>query len=1085
VRRTYPDEALVFDTETLPGPAQKLRVLVWRLYRDRAGDPAAPTCIEEGIAYPDGMATERPADFQLLQEYAAARRADVAPGFWPGLRCEPLSWWLERRLYLYGYGHRDRCTIVGFNLFFDLGRIAQYWAPATGNYRGGYSLGFWGALDRNGKWHDRKHRGRLRVRAIDPRRTMFRWAVRTRNDPDPERGPGRFVDLRTLAFALTDRPFTLEKACEAFGDPYTKAEVDYAEMTPELLDYAREDVRHTAALYRNCLAELDRHEGIALEPHRLYSPATVGARYLEAMGLRRPLVKFTGLTGHQFGWDQPGRPPSSISSDEARGNLDPEVLGWAMSAFYGGRAEARIVRTHVPVVLVDFTSMYPSVNALLGTWELLRAYRLKPIDVTTKVRELLSDPDLLDRCLTPLLWRQLSVTLVELEPDGDVLPVRARYDPAGHDYGIGVNPHHYDGRLWYALPDVVAAVLLSPLERGTVKHPRITRAVRLTPDGVQPDLAAVRLRGGRLIDPHRDDPFVAMIEERHRVKNDPDVDEEERARLDLFLKITANATAYGVLARFDRREQSKPTPVSVYGPDSEPLETSCSNPEDPGPFCFPPIAASITAAARLMLALLERIIRDAGGTYAFCDTDSMAIVASEKGGTLASPGSADADRICALSWSDVDRALARFELLNPYNRELIASVWKVELDSRTTPLWCYAISAKRYCLYRDDESGNTEVAAAVDTTENSGHDQQRETEDQLDDWSEHGLGLYLDPSSIDQDRPRRDHKGRRLWVAEAWRWILDDAHGLKPELPAWASSYALARFTVSNPRIERWFTGYNASQPPGEHIRPGSFGILAHPLPLAAALTAAPTAPYESDPTRWASLPWYDRRTGKPVRVTAPDTDDDPERRADRLARGEIPIQLLRDTLSQHRHHPELKSLAPDGGPAGRTSSGQLGRRPVRSSPAETELTGKEGNRLEERLTGAITDPSDYRTDYGKRVQSWTLVLTVLKELGAERVAALTRFSRSAVYAVLAGAQPRARNARTYEDAAVAHARERLRAAGLEAPDAPAATLALYLAHRESEAGRRCLQCGKRLPDDRRVDAKFCSDRCRTAAARA
>ena len=45
-----------------------------------------------------------------------------------------------------------------------------------------------------------------------------------------------------------------------------------------------------------------------------------------------------------------------------------EVLGYAMNAFFGGRAECRIRRTPLPVVYTDFTSMYPTVNALLGNW---------------------------------------------------------------------------------------------------------------------------------------------------------------------------------------------------------------------------------------------------------------------------------------------------------------------------------------------------------------------------------------------------------------------------------------------------------------------------------------------------------------------------------------------------------------------------------------------------------------------------------------------------------------------------------------------------------------------------------------------
>jgi hypothetical protein len=37
--------------------------------------------------------------------------------------------------------------------------------------------------------------------------------------------------------------------------------------------------------------------------------------------------------------------------------VDPEVAGWGMAAFYGGRSECRIRNTDVPVVYVDFASM--------------------------------------------------------------------------------------------------------------------------------------------------------------------------------------------------------------------------------------------------------------------------------------------------------------------------------------------------------------------------------------------------------------------------------------------------------------------------------------------------------------------------------------------------------------------------------------------------------------------------------------------------------------------------------------------------------------------------------------------------------
>jgi hypothetical protein len=1083
-QRVYPHEALVFDTETLPGPAQQLRFLVWRFYRDPPGTEPGVVCIEEGIAYPDDLPTTAPADWKRLQRYTSTRTADVAAGFAPALRLEPVSWWLDERLYRYGWAHRDRCAVVGFNLLFDLGRVASYWGEAGGFYRGGFSLGLWGGFDATGKWHERMYRPRLRAKALDPRRTLFGWATRMRKDPDEPRGGGRFVDLRTLAFALTDRSHTLESASTAFGDPYEKRDVDYTRLSDRLLDYALDDIRHTSVLYRNCHAELARHDGVRLEPHRLYSPATVGTQYLEAFGLRRPLAKFTALTAQELGWDEPGTKESAIADDEPRGNLDPAILGYAMSAFYGGRAEARIVRTELPIVLVDFTSMYPSVNALLGTWPLLCADRLTVRDVTKATRQLVADPDLLDRCLTPDLWRDVGVTLVEIEPDGDLLPTRAHYDPAGADYTIALNPLTYQGRLWYMLPDVLAATILNPTQ-GKTTGPRIVRALRLEAEGVQEGLGPVALRGGERIDPASDDPFVRMIEERQRVLADETLSKEERDRLQLFLKITANATAYGVLARFDRREPGRDKQVTVYGPDPEPVQRPIPAPEDPGPYCFPPVAAAITAAARLMLALLERLVRDAGGQYAFCDTDSMAIVATPRGRHIPCPTANSTDTIRALSFRDVDAIRARFQALNPYDPALVPTPWKVEADSMNRPLHCYVISAKRYCLYRDALE-EVEIVAAVDTSEEAAADTDRTAfDDQLADWSEHGLGLYLDPTSDDPDRPRRDDHGRRVWIAEAWQWILAGANGEQPPLPAWADRYALTRFTISSPHLEDWFKGYNQDRPWAEKIRPGSFGLIGHPTALTA--RALPTATYEPDPDRWPDLDWYDRRTGNPIHVTTLDPGDDPDQRAHTLQRGDTPIQRLHDTLTTYRHRPEPKSLDPTGGPAGPTSRGLLQRRPVTSSPTETELTGKEGNRLIERASGETTDPAEYRNTYGTRTELWSLVVDILREIGVPTIVAQTSFSRSAVYSVLNGATPRTDHARVYIELAAAQARARFAAWNVQAASELSRLLGQYTQERNErrENTRHCEWCTKPIPDDRRKDARFCSARCRQAAARA
>jgi hypothetical protein len=177
------------------------------------------------------------------------------------------------------------------------------------------------------------------------------------------------------------------------------------------------------------------------------------------------------------------------------------------------------------------------------------------------------------------------------------------------------------------------------------------------------------MRGEVWVDPRKENPFRAVIEQRQRVKHTDD-------RTQLFLKVFANAGSYGIFVQMDRQEtpKDKPEEVAVYGREGG-FSCRTTAPEDPGNFCFPPIGAVITAAARLMLALLERCVSDAGGTHAFADTDSMAIVASREGGLVPCEGGAHQldgrPAIRALSWSEVGAIVTRFEALNPYDRSAV------------------------------------------------------------------------------------------------------------------------------------------------------------------------------------------------------------------------------------------------------------------------------------------------------------------------------------------------------------------------------------------------------------------------------
>lgn len=233
-----------------------------------------------------------------------------------------------------------------------------------------------------------------------------------------------------------------------------------------------------------------------------------------------------------------------------------------------------------------------------------------------------------------------------------------------------------------------------------------------------------------------------------------------------------------------------------------------------------------------------------------------------------------------------------------------------------------------------------------------------------------------------------------MWITEVWEWIL----GQRSSLPAWSKEFALTRFTVSTARVSDWFRRYNQEQSAGGRVRPGSFGLLAHPSSMFRSLSGEvlPAAPYDRNPRQWPGLPWYDRRTGERLRVVAP-TGLSPEDWSD-LGEGLELVDSLADAVARYRLRPEHKSLASDGSRTHGESRGLLGRRPVLAAPVLTDLVGKEGNRVLERLTGEVTDVADYRNAYGSRGDRWSLLVRpVLREMGSTDVARRTGLSRSAV----------------------------------------------------------------------------------------
>src|SRR5712692_2472206 len=209
--------------------------------------------------------------------------------------------------------------------------------------------------------------------------------------------------------------------------------------------------------------------------------------------------------------------------------IPPKVHGIAMAAYYGGRAECRIRRWPVPVVRVDLKSEYPSVDALLGIWDVLTAERLTIDDPTEYVRALLAKVTL-DDLFQPAFWKQLNF-YARIIPEGDILPVRSVYDSKSGTCNIGLNALHWKQPTWVAGPDLIASVLWSG------RIPNVREAFRIVPHGKQRGLNPIKLRGAISVDPRKEDFFSRVIEYREQNKTDD--------RLQYFLKILANSTSYG------------------------------------------------------------------------------------------------------------------------------------------------------------------------------------------------------------------------------------------------------------------------------------------------------------------------------------------------------------------------------------------------------------------------------------------------------------------------------------------------------------------------------------------------------------
>jgi hypothetical protein len=956
---------LVIDTETRVDATQGLTFGSYQFIR--GGE-----CLEEGLFLAPDLPEQ---DRKILERYAAEHSADAANR---KLKLLTLQQFLKK---FYQAVYKGRCLLVGFNLPFDLSRLARNSAIARGRFAGGFSLGLWSYINDQGIECENRYRPRIAIKHIDGKRALKGFTARNGSDPadlipdgstngDPERGykfRGHFLDLRTLAFAQTDKGYSLASACEAFNVEHGKQSAErHGTVTGEYIDYNRRDVLATAELATKLLAEYDRHP-IGLQPTKAYSPASIGKSYLKAMGIQPILDR------------QPDFPKT--------------YLGYAQSAFFGGRTSAHIRKTPMPVVYTDFLSMYPTVNSLMGLWDFVTAREITIEHGQQEITEFLNKvtPDLL---FTRDAWKHL-VAFVQIIPDGDILPSRSKYSAASNDWQVGVNHIYSDAAnpsaLWYALPDVVASVIL------TGRVPKLVDAFRLKANGKAKELRSVRLRGAIDIDPRQKDFFRVVIEERKRLSGRTDISSSEKGRLDKALKVIANSASYGIYAEMIRQETDEKVDVVCHGIDPQPFNCKVNHPETPGKYCFTPFAALTTAAARLKLALLEHCVSEMGGTYAMEDTDSMAIVATERGGLISCPGGgntkANQPAINALSWKQVRDIATRFEALNPYDPDAVpGSTLKIEGDNfdpktrKQRQLYCLAISAKRYALFLKDRRGSPVLL-------------RNGINNDADGWSEHGLGHLLNPTDPESED--------RKWIRQAWLQIVLRALEKPTQDLEFEDRPAVGRVIVSSPAVMRPLARLNEGKAYPEQIKPFNFLLTSHVDAFGHPKGTDPEhfhliAPYNNNSTQWLKISWIDQYTGNGYRITT-----DGHNGTKRTAR----VKTYGDVLREYEYHPESKCADADGKACEKQTVGLLRRRHICID--QIKYIGKESNHLEDVDAGLVHSPKNIYTEYvdQSRDEWQTKILPVLKRSPLKRLIKESGLSRRALLEIRAGrSRPRSKN---------------------------------------------------------------------------
>jgi hypothetical protein len=471
---------------------------------------------------------------------------------------------------------QSRAKCIGFNLPFDLSRLATYHTKSR-KHHNGFSF----TLSQN------KQNPNIVIKSLNRKSQFIEFTkpLRKKHEQKKELYKGCFIDCKTFTFSLSNESYTLKSALENFECNLKKLDAKkHGIISEEYIGYNINDTLATYDLYRHTMKRYENY-CLAKSENKLFSPASIGKGYLEKIGIK-PFFK-----------QNPDFPK--------------KILGYTMSTYFGGKTGVTIRGTSIPVSYVDFTSMYPTLFVLLGMYQFLVAKKID-YDYTTQETQEFLNGITIDDIRKQETWRYLT-TICKIIPDDDIVPVRSRYGNK-NTTNIGINhlKSTDNTAIWYALPDLVA----SKIESG--KTPIIQEAITFSPHGIQEGLQDIEVLKGIHVKSGED--FIKkLIEERLHIKKNSDKQSHLNQNI---LKIIANATAYGIFIQIDPKHK-KNQKVTVHGLES--FDCMVYKTEIEGKYFNPIMAVFLTAGARLILASAEKLVEKNKGYVAYCDTDSVFI----------------------------------------------------------------------------------------------------------------------------------------------------------------------------------------------------------------------------------------------------------------------------------------------------------------------------------------------------------------------------------------------------------------------------------------------------------------------------